>query len=242
MSKIQILDGFKYNTEKRNDEIFNTIKWNSNIFDKIYVLCENSDYYKHYQTLQSNVIEVINLNRDGFVSMQEMVEFVNDKSKHDDIKFLSNLDSIFTSQINELDVEDGCVYTFTNRSMRNPNINNGIGHESYIREDNDGLILFNRDNILDPNWFMKNSELVVYWQNAVCGWVWKEIKELVYDKKCFQCYPQAEQCLMKTFRDTGYNLKSASIKYPTYHNHGSNEKTENNEHYSGYIGIINELL
>ena len=183
MSKIQILDGFKYNTEKRNDEIFNTIKWNSKIFDRIHILCENSDYYKHYQTLQSSVIEVINLNRDGFVSMQEMVEFINNKSKHDDIKFLSNLDSIFTSQINELDVEDGCVYTFTNRSMRNPNINNGIGHESYIREDNDGLILFNRDNILDPNWFMKNSELVVYWPNAVCGWVWKEIKELVYDKK-----------------------------------------------------------
>ena len=46
MSKIQILDGFKYNTEKRNDEIFNTIKWNSKIFDRIHILCENLECYE----------------------------------------------------------------------------------------------------------------------------------------------------------------------------------------------------
>ena len=113
-----------------------------------------------------------------------------------------------------------------------------------VRQDNDGLILFNRDGILDTNWFMKDEEIMNrYWQNAVCGWAWKTTKPLVYEKKCFQCYPQAEQCMMHTFNKSGYRLKSAAIKFPTYHNHGSNEKTENNKHRAmGFGGQINELL
>jgi hypothetical protein len=49
--------------------------------------------------------------------------------------------------------------------------------------------------------------------------------------------------MMHTFRGSGYNLKSAAIKFPTYHNHGSNEKTQNNLNGGmGFGGNIDELL
>jgi hypothetical protein len=244
MRKIQVIDGYKYNTQDRSDEIFNTIKWNSKIFDKIFILCENTEYYEHYVVLQNEVIEVINLNQNNFISMQEMFEFINKNSSSDDIKFLTNLDSIFTERFKEIDVEDGYVYSFTNRSMRNPNINGGIGHESYVRDENDGLVIFNRDGIVDPKWFQKDEEMMVnYIHNAVCGWAWKTVNNLTYTDECFQCYPEAEQCLMFTFRNSGYRLKSAAIKYPTFHNHGSNEKTPNNTHRGvNYKQSIEEIL
>jgi len=244
MAKIQVIDGFKYQTKERSEEIFNTIKWNSKIFDKIYILCENQEFFEHYFFLQNDVIRVINTNKNGLISMQYMFDFVNNNSLSTDIKFISNLDSIYTEKFHELDVEDNYVYSFTNRSMRNPNVNEGRDHHSYVREENDGLVMFNRDGNLDPNWFMRNDEIShVYWQVAVCGWAWKSVKPLSFDKECFQCYPQAEQCMMHCFRNSGYNLKSAAIKYPTYHNHGSNEKTENNRRGSmGFGGQIHELL
>lgn len=244
MAKIQIVDGFKYQTKERSEEIFNTIKWNSKIFDKIFILCERLDYYEHYSFLQSNEIRVINTQKESLISMQDMFDFINRNSLSEDIKFLSNLDSIYTEQFSNFDVEDDYVYSFTNRSMRNPNVNGGVDHHSYVREENDGLILFNRDGILDPNWFMGDEEIGgVYWQNAVCGWAWKTVKPLSFNKGCFQCYPQAEQCMMNTFRNSGYKLKSAAIKFPTYHNHGSNEKTENNRQRGmPYGGQIYEKL
>lgn len=244
MNKIQVVDGYKYKTKERSDEIFNTIKWNSQIFDKIFILCENEEYFNHYLFLQNDVIRVINTGKNDFISMQDMYEFVNINSLPSDIKFISNLDGIYTENFRNLDVEEDYVYSFTNRSMRNPHVNDGRDHNSYVRQENDGLILFNRDRILDPNWFMKDEEIMNrYWQNAVCGWAWKTTKPLVYEKKCFQCYPQAEQCMMHTFKNSGYRLKSAAIKFPTYHNHGSNEKTENNKHGGmGFGGQINELL
>jgi hypothetical protein len=244
LKKIQILDGYKYQTKERSDEIFNTILWNSKIFDKIFIVCENEEYYDHYKFLGNDTINVINTNKNTFFSMQEMFDFVNQNSSENDIKFLSNLDSIFTERIHELYVEENYVYSFTNRSLRNPNINGGRDHNSYVREENDGLILFNRDKNLDSNWFMRDEEIGhIYWQVAVCNWAWKTVKELRFAKPCFQCYRQAEQCLMHTFRNSGYSLKSAAVKFPTYHNHGSNEKTDNNAHGGmGFNGSINELL
>ena len=243
MRKIQIVDGFKYKTSERSEEIFNSIKWNSKIFNTIFILCENLEYYNHYKVLENDTIKVINYNSNEFISMQEMFEFVNDNSNPEDIKFLSNLDSIYTKQFHNFDIESDYVYSFTNRSMRNPNINDGKDHNSYVRDKNDGLILFNRDGILDPSWFMRDEEVSKnYWQVAVCGWAWKTIKPLIFSRKCFQCYPQSEQCLMETFSNSGYKLKSAAIKFPTYHNHGSNEKTENNKQSMGFNGSINELL
>jgi hypothetical protein len=244
MNKIQVIDGYKYQTPERSQEIFNTIKWNSKIFDKIFILCENSEYFDHYSFLQDDTIRVINTRKNEFISMQDMFDFANANSLAEDIKFLSNLDSIFTKQFNSLDVEEHYVYSFTNRSMRNPYVNEGRDHHSYVRAENDGLILFNRDGNVDPNWFMRDEEISHrYWQNAVCGWAWKTVKPLNFEKSCFQCYPQAEQCMMHAFRVSGYNLKSAAIKFPTYHNHGSNEKTQNNLNGGmGFGGIINELL
>jgi len=244
MAKIQVIDGYKYNTEERSQEIFNTIKWNSKVFDKIFILCEKIEYFEHYEFLNNEVIKVINLNKNEFISMQDMFEFININSLPEDIKFISNLDGIYSEKFKELEVEEDCVYSFTNRSMRNPNINGGKDHTSYVREENDGLNIFNRDGVLDPNWFMSDEELSFrYWMNAVCGWAWKTIKPLTYERKCFQCYSQAEQCMMDTFRNSGYRLKSAAFKFPTYHNHGSNEKTENNNHRTmGFYGAINELL
>ncbi len=243
MKKIQIIDGYRYKTVERNEEIFNTIKWNSKVFDKIFILCENSEYYNHYKILENDIINVIDYQKNSFIPMQEMFEFVNNNSHPEDIKFLTNLDSIYTEKFHDLDVEDDCVYSFTNRSMRNPNINNGIGHGSYVREENDGLNLFNRDNILNPDWFMKDEEIKQgYWNVAVCGWAWKTVKDLSNTQHCFQCYPQAEQCMMSAFTNNGYKLKSAAIKFPTYHNHGSNEKTDNNKQGMGFNGSITELL
>lgn len=243
MKKIQVVDGFKYRTVERSEEIFNTIKWNSKIFDIIFILCENSEYYEHYKVLESNTVIVIDYNKNELISMQEMYRFVNHNSNPEDIKFLTNLDSIYTEQFHNFNVEDDYVYSFTNRSMRNPNINEGRGHVAYVREENDGLMLFNRDGILDSNWFMKDEELHNgYWQGAVCGWAWKTVKPLIFNHKCFQCYPRAEQCMMETFTKSGYKLKSAAIKFPTYHNHGSNEKTENNKQGMGFNGSIDELL
>jgi hypothetical protein len=244
MAKIQIVDGFKYQTKERSDEIFNTIKWNSKIFDKIFILCENQEYYEHYSFLENDTIRVINTQKESLISMQDMFDFINRNSLPEDIKFLSNLDSIYTEKFLNFDVEDDYIYSFTNRSMRNPNVNGGKDHNSYVREENDGLILFNKDSILDPSWFMSDEEIAqVYWQNAVCGWAWKTVKQLSFNQGCFQCYPQAEQCMMNTFRKSGYKLKSAAIKFPTYHNHGSNEKTEKN-HQKGmpYGGQIYEKL
>jgi hypothetical protein len=243
MKKIQVIDGFKYNTLERSEEIFNSIKWNSKIFDTIFILCENSEYYEHYKVLENDTINVIDYNKNEFISMQEMFEFVNNNSLPEDIKFLSNLDSIYTEQFHNLDVEDDYVYSFTNRSMRNPNVNEGKDHNSYVRQENDGLILFNRDGIVNPNWFMRDEELRTgYWQNAVCGWAWKTVKPLTDTQKCFQCYSQAEQCMMFTFTNSGYRLKSAAIQFPTYHNHGSNEKTDNNKRGMSFHGSITELL
>jgi hypothetical protein len=244
MSLVQIVDGFKYKTEERNIEITNVINWNSKIFDKIHILCENLEYYEYYKQFQSDVVDVVNLDRSHLISMKEMFNYINENSNPEDIKFLSNIDAIYTDQFKNLDVEEDCIYTFNSRSLRNPNYNNGIGHETNIREENDGLVLFNRDGILDPNWFMRDSELNTgYWQNAVCSWGWKTIKPLSESHQdCFQCYPQAEQCMMSAFRKVGYTLKAAGIKYPNYHNHGSNEKTENNKHGMSFNGQITELL
>ena len=244
MAKIQVIDGYKYQTQERSEEIFNTIRWNQNVFDKIYILCENQEYFDHYVFLQNEKVIVINLNTNSFISMQSMFDFANENSQDEDIKFLTNLDSIYTENLNDFSVENDFVYSFTNRSMRNPKINEGIGHGAYVREENDGLVLFNRDGVLEPNWFQKDEEILKgYWNNAVCGWAWKTTKKLFFEKHCFQCYPQAEQCMMHTFRNSGYELKSAAIKYPTYHNHGSNEKTENNKAGAmGFGGIINQLL
>jgi hypothetical protein len=244
MARIQIVDGFKYATKERNEEIFNTIRWNSKVFNKIFILCENQEYFEHYSPLQNDVVRVVNTNKNSFISMQHLFNFVNQNSLPEDIKFISNIDSIYTEDFLTLDVENDYIYSFTNRSMRNPNVNGGKDHHSYVREKNDGLNLFNRDGVLDKNWFMSDEEIsYTYWQVAVCGWAWKSVKPLSYEKECFQCYPQAEQCMMHCFRNSGYNLKSAAIKYPTYHNHGSNEKTENNRRGTmGFGGEINELL
>jgi hypothetical protein len=244
MAKIQVVDGFKYSTQERNEEIFNTIRWNTKVFDKIYILCENLQYFEHYFPLQNDVVRVVNTEKNSLISMQYMFDFINRNSLPEDIKFISNVDSIYTENFVNFDVEDDYVYSFTNRSMRNPNVNDGRDHNSYVREENDGLILFNRDGILDKNWFMRDEEISTkYWHSAVCGWAWKNIKPLSFEKECFQCYPQAEQCMMHCFRNSGYKLKSAAIKFPTYHNHGSNEKTENNRRSGmGFDGNINELL
>lgn len=245
MNKIQVIDGFKYKTDERNAEIFNTIKWNSKIFDKIFILCENTDYFEHFKILESDVIQVINLNEDGFISMQRMFNFVNENSNSEDLKFLSNIDGIYTEQFHELTIEDDCIYTFNNRSLRNPKYYNGFGHSSYIREEGDGLDMFNKLGILDPTWFMKDQELDGgnYWRKGVCGWAWRTVKNLNTDHEmCYQCYPQAEQCMMSVFRNSGYVLKNAGMKFPTYHNHGSNEKTENNKFGMDYHGTIDESI
>ena len=66
MNKIQVVDGYKYSTKERSEEIFNTIKWNSQIFDKIFILCENEQYFNHYLFLQNDVIRVTNTTPPSF--------------------------------------------------------------------------------------------------------------------------------------------------------------------------------
>jgi len=221
--KILSVDGFRYKTLERLSEIKNTLKWNSKFFDEIHVWCQEQEDYDAFKELESNLIILHNLNWTKMITMKELFDFTNQVSSDSDYKFFANSDTTFGEEIINYDCEDNWFILFTNRSMRDPSI--GQTHDAYVQSENDGLILFNRDGLLDTNWFQDDNSIRNYAINAHCGWSWKT-KKIIEESHCLLGTQGGENCFLSNILKTGYKPKAGVIKYPTYHNHRTNERTE----------------
>lgn len=223
MKRVLSIDGFRYRTEERLKEIKNTLLWNSKFFDTIHIWCQETADYDAFVEFNSENIVVHNLNREKMISMKELYDFTNEVTENDDYKFFANSDTTFGEEIKNYECGDDWFILFTNRSMRDPNV--GQKPEAYKLSENDGLVLFNRDKILDKNWFQDDSTIKRFAINAHCGWSWKT-KKIIEEGDCFLGYRGGENCFLSRVLDAGYSPKSGVLKYPTYHNHRTSEKTE----------------
>lgn len=223
MKKVLSIDGFRYKTKERLDEIKNTLRWNSKFFDIIHIWCQETLDYDAFKEFDSEKIVVHDLNREKMISMKELYDFTNEVSNDEDYKFFANSDTTFGEEIKNYHCEDDWFILFTNRSMRNPNI--GQNPEGYQLSENDGLVLFNRDGIIDRNWFQDDVSIKSFAINAHCGWSWKT-KKNIGESGCFLGYQGGENCFLTKIFEAGFNPKAGVIKYPTYHNHRTSEKTD----------------
>lgn len=223
MRRILSIDGFRYKTSDRLNEIKNTLRWNSQFFDLIHVWCQETLDYEKFVEFNSDKIIVHNLNRGEMISMKDLFDFTNQVSEDDDYKFFANSDTTFGEEIVNYSCPDDWFILLTNRSMRDPN----IGHkpEGYHLSENDGLMLFNRDGILDKNWFQNDESIGPYAITSHCGWSWKTKKE-INEGKCYLGTQGGENCFLTQIFRAAYKPKAGVLKYPTYHNHRTNEKTE----------------
>lgn len=223
--KILSIDGFRYKLKERLQEVKNTLMWNIQFFDEIHVWCQEEMDYESFLDCASEKIILHNLKRESPISMRELYNFTNSVSSPDDYKFFANSDTTFGEEIKNYFCENDWFILFTNRAMRNPEI--GQTHEAYIKSENDGLMLFNRDKILDPNWFhkdenaLRNNSLVAH-----CGWSWKSVKNINNEFDCFLGTQGGENCFLTQILKSGFQPKAGVIKYPTYHNHRTDERTE----------------
>jgi len=223
MRKILSIDGFRYKTEERLNEIKNTLRWNSKFFDIIHVWCQEVLDYEKFEEFNSEKIIVHNLSRVDMISMKDLYDFTNEVSTDEDFKFFANSDTTFGEQIMEYDCPDDWFILFTNRSMRDPQI--GQNPEAYQLSKDDGLILFNRDGILDTNWFQNDESIKPFAISAHCGWSWKTKKEMPKGN-CYLGTQGGENCFLNQMISSGFIPKAGVVKYPTFHNHRTNEKTE----------------
>jgi hypothetical protein len=226
MKKILSIDGFRYKSEERLNEIKNTLRWNLQFFDEIHIWCQEELDYESFLDCKNNKTFLYNLKRVSNISMRELYNFTNSVADNNTFKFFANSDTIFGEEINNYECEDNWFILFTNRAMRNPEL--GQTHElGYVKSDNDGLMLFNRDGILDTNWFHKDeTTLKVNSTVAHCGWSWKTIKEMNSKFDCFLGTQGGENCFLSQILAAGFEPKAGVIKYPTYHNHRTDERTE----------------
>ena len=223
MKKILSIDGFRYKTKERLDEIKNTLMWNSKFFDTIHIWCQENSDYDAFKEFDSEKIAVHNLDRENMISMKELYDFTNEVSNDEDYKFFANSDTTFGEEIINYSCEDNWFILFTNRSMRDPII--GQNANGYQLSENDGLILFNKDLIIDKTWFQDDDSIRNYAVNSHCGWSWKS-KKLMGEGNCFLGTQGGENCFLTKIFESGFDPKVGVIKYPTYHNHRTNEKTE----------------
>jgi len=223
MKRILSIDGFRYKTKERLDEIKNTLIWNSKFFDTIHIWCQENADYEAFKEFDSEKIIVHNLNRDKMISMKELYDFTNEVSNDDDYKFFANSDTTFGEKIVNYECDENMFILFTNRSMRDPNI--GQTHDAYKLSENDGLVLFNRDGIIDKTWFQDDDSIRPYALNAHCGWSWKS-KKPIEEGGCYLGYQGGENCFLSQIINAGFDPKAGVTKYPTYHNHRTSEKTE----------------
>jgi hypothetical protein len=223
MKKILSIDGFRYKTKERLDEVKNTLRWNSKFFDLIHVWCQENADYDAFKEFDSEKIIVHNLNREKMISMKDLYDFTNEVSSDDDYKFFANSDTTFGEEIMNYNCEDNWFILFTNRSMRDPSI--GQFPNGYQISDNDGLVLFNRDGIVDKNWFQDDDSIKNYAINAHCGWSWKT-KKNINEGDCYLGTQGGENCFLTKIFESGFDPKAAVVKYPTYHNHRTSEKTD----------------
>jgi len=227
--KIIGYDGFNYNgNEVRLNEIFNTIKWNQKIFDKILIFFHKPDdlnLYKQFQGVPNIDLRMLPENTPD-LSMQDLFNLVNNNSQPEDIKCFSNLDSIFTESWNNVTIADDVFMFLTNRSTEDGSPDGGVGKPSWT----EGLDLFNQQGILDPTKFVNyndpNVPSTIYgrWFFAQCGWSWKTVKPIA--GKAFLGHRGAEHVFLREVRNAGYKAMSGALKYPTYHNHASNIRTD----------------
>lgn len=221
--KVLSVDGFRYKTSERLSEVKNTLKWNSKFFDEIHVWCQEQEDYDSFKELQSDVVILHNLNWGKMISMKELFDFTNQVSSDSDYKFFANSDTTFGEEILNYNCEEDWFILFTNRSMRDPSI--GQTHDAYVQSENDGLVLFNRDGFLDRNWFQDDNSIRSYAINAHCGWSWKT-KKNIEEGDCYLGTQGGENCFLSNILKSGYKPKAGVTKYPTFHNHRTNERTE----------------
>jgi hypothetical protein len=240
IKKILSIDGFRYKTKERLDEIKNTLMWNSKFFNTIHIWCQENADYDAFKEFESEKIVVHKLNREKMISMKELYDFTNEVSNDEDYKFFANSDTTFGEEIINYNCDDDWFILFTNRSMRDPNI--GQAPNGYQLSENDGLMIFNRDLIIDKTWFQDDDSIRNYAISAHCGWSWKS-KKIIEESNCYLGTQGGENCFLTKIFESGFNPKAGVIKYPTYHNHRTNEKTERfnigvrgaNLNYSDYL-------
>lgn len=223
--KILSIDGFRYNSPERLKEVKNTLRWNLQFFDEIHVWCQEELDYFAFSDCKNKKVFLHNLKRTNMISMRELYDFTNSVSSNNDYKFFANSDTTFGKEIQNYTCENDWFVLFTNRAMRNPEI--GQTHEAYVKSENDGLMLFNRDGILDPNWFHKDENTLRY--NSLvahCGWSWKTVKQMNSSFDCFLGTRGGENCFLTQILNAGFQPKAGVIKYPTFHNHRTDERTE----------------
>lgn len=223
MRKVLSIDGFRYKTVDRLNEIKNTLRWNSKYFDVIHVWCQEPADYEAFVEFNSEKIIIHNLDRQYGISMKDLYDFTNEVSSDEDYKFFANSDTTFGDEISDYICEDNWFILFTNRSMRDPKI--GQNPQAYQLSENDGLVLFNRDGILDPSWFQDDESIKSFAINAHCGWSWKT-KKPVQEGDCYLGTRGGENCFLTRIFEAGFDPKAGVLKYPTYHNHRTSEKTD----------------
>jgi hypothetical protein len=218
MKKILGYDGFNYENPIRQKEVYNAIKWNAQFFDKIFIFCKRPLDFDFYNQLQNEVIETKPTESPEDISMQDLFNLVNRFSSPDDIKIFTNLDTIFSPSWNDVDIADNVFMFFTNRTTE---------EQPY---GNEGLDVFNEKAILDPTRFANYNDpnppstIRDRWLLAQCGWSWKTIKPILGE--AFLGNRGAEHAFLRQVRNAGYTAKSGALKYPTYHNHNSNIRTD----------------
>lgn len=227
MKKILTVDGYMYDSDERKIECINTFRWNSKLFDSIYIMCEDTTQFDYWNNIKyaynlANVItELTGIARP---SCKQQMDFCNTKGCDNTLRFFANIDTIFTESINKLDIYDfeDTFFTFSNRAMRNYN-------GEYKPMEGDPLDVFNKTLYLDITKFdsytnERPGPICV----AHCGWAWKGIK-ITPEMGAYLGNPGGENKLLRQARAGGYQVKSAAIICPTYHNHRSDVRTERHD-------------
>ena len=226
--KIIGYDGFTYNGDKiRLNEILNTLRWNTKYFDKLLIFFKTQKDAEVYESLKifENVEFKILPENTPDLSMQDLFNLVNSNSQENDIKCFTNLDTIFSDSWNSVSIDNDVFMFLTNRSTEDGSSDGGVNKPSWT----EGLNLFNQQGILDPTKFINYNDNVlpsIYgrWFLAQCGWAWKTIKPI--SGKAFLGHRGAESAFLREVRKASYKPFSGALKYPTYHNHCSNFRTD----------------
>lgn len=221
--KIHNIDGYRYKSAERLSEVKNTLKWNTQWFDEIHVWCQEKLDYEAFKDMESEKVILHDLDRLEPISMQDLYNFANSVSNPEDFKFFANSDTTFGPKIVDYDCPENYFIIFSNRSMRDPSI--GQGPDAYKHSENDGLVLFNRDGVLDPNWFQNDDSIRPMSLAGHCGWSWKTPKVMNSVSPCYLGTQGGENCFLNYILSSGFDPRLGVVKYPTYHNHRTNERT-----------------
>lgn len=225
VNKVLGLDGFIYPSEKRNNETKNTLLWNARIFNEVMIMCANEEQSEYWEELTKGLDNVeTQITNDHNPTFKFCIEYIGRNFGSDPIKIFANLDTTFTKDIEKLKEKnlENVLFTFTNRCQRRDN--------KPLDELGDPLDRFNKtlnlyDIISEDIWPPPGNQSGGKWQSAQCGWGWKTIRNLV-DSNCRLGEGGAEGEIISMFESSGYNLRSAALLCPTYHNHKCRDLTD----------------